>query len=218
MNDSNPLSRITAKWDSATIAPAPIRRLIVLLPNADINEALFARALWTLAAHNGAEIHIVAMVDDWADEGRVRLRVALLAALSRESGIEPCTRFETDTDWIRIVRRLYTPGDVVVCHAEQRASSGVRNFTIEFKPLSTFIAALRIPVCELQGVIRHQPRMTLKRAIRVWVLPLLVIVASLVLEVLFIRWARDWVEWMRQFALLVYTAIEILVITRLTTS
>jgi hypothetical protein len=196
-------------WRALDPAPRSIRRILLLLPNADLNEAMLARALWTLAGAHHASVHVIALIDDWADEGQVRLRVALLLALLRGSGIQPVEHYEKDTvDWISIVRRMYQPGDVVVCHAEQQLpvnNGGVPHLS----PLSTHIAMLHIPVCELHGAIKHPPAMTLRRVIKVWVLPVLIIVLSVGLEIVFMRWARNWAMWSRQAVLAAYTTFEI---------
>jgi hypothetical protein len=204
---------VAMTWRALDPAPHQIRQLLVLLPNAEINEAQLAHTLWTLAGEHHASVHILALINDWADEAQVRLRVALLIALLHGSGIEPAEHYERDsTDWISIVRRLYQPGDVIVCHAEQTLPLNNGRLPPHFSPLSTHIAMLHMPVCELRGAIKQMPAMTLRRAIRVWGLPLFIIFGSVALEILFMRWARDWVEWSRQSVLLAYTAAEIFMI------
>ena len=201
---------VAMTWRALDPAPHPFRRILLLLPNADINEAQLAHALWTLAGEHHASVYVLALIDDWADEAQVRLRVALLSALLRESGIEPEEHYEKDTtDWLSIVRRLYAPGDVVVCHAEQTMLESGGGMTARFSPLSTHIAMLHMPVCELRGVIKAKTAMTVRRAIRVWGLPLMVILVSIGLEILFMRWARNWAEWSRQAVLATYTTLEI---------
>lgn len=200
-------------WRALDPAPQPFRRILLLLPNADINEAQLARALWTLAGERQAAVHVIALIDDWADEAQIRLRVALLSALLRGSGIEPEAHYEKDTtDWLGIVRRMYAPGDVVVCHAEQTMPVNNGHFPPHFSPLSTHIAMLHMPVCEMRGAIKQMPAMTLRRVIKVWGLPLIIIFGSMALEILFVRWARDWVEWSRQAVLVAFTTVEILTV------
>lgn len=202
--------------DSLDDAPVCIRRWVVLLPNAEFNEAALARAIWTLAAHNDTAVHIIAMIDDWADDGQVRLRIALLSALLRQSGIEPTTEFETaSTDWVSIVQQVYAPGDAIVCHAEQKWLTGVDRRGVEIRRLSQAFAALHMPVCELHGIVRHPPAMTITRALKVWVLPLTVVIVSLALQVFFVQQAHNWAAWVRQAVLAAYTTAELCLITRL---
>lgn len=197
-------------WRALDPSPCQIRRLLVLLPNADLNEALLARALWTLAGERGAAIEIIALIDDWADEGQVCMRVALLVALLRGAGMEPAVHYERDsTDWIAIARRMHRPGDVIVCHAEQTLPASNGGLKPHVSPLSTHLAMLHMPVCELRGAIKTPPALTVRRAVKVWMVPLLIIVFSVVLEIVFVRWARNWAEWSRQAALATYTTLEI---------
>jgi hypothetical protein len=219
MLDSASPSGIAMTWRIPVLESPAIRRLIVLLPNADINEASLAQALWTLADGNGVAVHIIAMMDDWAAAGQIRLRLALLTAFLRESGIEPSVVLEeTTTDWVQITRREYRPGDAIVCHAEQRMPTGTRRLAIEFSPLSQYLLALHMPVYELRNALRCSPQMTFTRALRLWVLPILIIVGSLILEVAFMSWARAWAEWLRHLVLIVYTALEIVSIAWLAKS
>lgn len=216
MNEPTPPTSVGMTWRTLDPAPRRIRRILVLLPNADLNEAMLARVLWTLAGAHHASVHVIALIDDWADEGQVRLRVALLLALLRGSGIDPVEHYEKDTtDWISIVRRMYMPGDVVVCHAEQKLPVN-NNGAPHLSPLSTHIAMLHMPVCELHGAIKHQPPMTLLRAIKVWGLPLLIVVLSVGLEILFMHWARNWAMWSRQAVLATYTTLEIISVVWMT--
>lgn len=211
MNVLAPQTGTDVTWRALDPAPQNIRRLLLLLPNADIHEAKLARALWLLAGERQVDVHVVAMIDDWADEGEVRLRIALLSAMLRSSGIESKEYFERDsTDWESIVRRMYQPGDVVVCHAEQTLPMNNGRFLPHFSPLSTQLAMLHMPVCELRGAIKAQPAMTKHRAIRVWVLPMIVICLSFALQVIFVGATRAWAEWSRQAVLIIYTAAEIL--------
>jgi hypothetical protein len=204
-------------WRAIDPAPHQIRRLLVLLPNVDMNEALLARALWALAGEHQASVHVVALIDDWADEGQVRLRVALLSALLRGSGIEPVEHYEQDTlDWLDIVRRLYRPGDVIVCHAEQMLPASDGRFAPHLSPLSTHIAMLHMPVCELRGAVKETPAMTVRHAMKVWGLPLFILIMSFALEILFLRWARGWAEWSRQAVMAIYTTLEIVSVAWIT--
>lgn len=201
---------VAVTWHRSAPQSAAIRRLIVLLPDAEMNEALLARALWSLSAPEGAQVHIIAKVDDWANESLAHLRLAMVAALLRESGIEPATQLETSgTEWPQIVRRISLPGDVIVCDAEQKLPIHAQGLAVTFKPLSEYFAAMRMPVCVVHGMVRHQPRMTPRRVMKAWVAPLLIILISVVLEALFLHWARGWAEWARQGILAAYTAVEI---------
>lgn len=197
-------------WQGPAPQAGAIRRLIVLLPDAEINEAFLARALWSLSASGAAQVHIIARVDDWANESLARLRLAMVTALLRESGIEPVTQLEASgAEWPQVVRRISLPGDVIVCDAGQKLPIHAQGLAVTLKPLGEYFAAMRMPVCVVHGVVRYPPRMTPRRVMKVWVVPLLIIFVSVVLEAMFLHWARGWAEWARQGMLAAYTAVEI---------
>jgi len=102
------------EWHEYERAGAAITRLLVLLPNCDFREAVLANTLWTIVSRNGATVRLLAAVDDWSDEPRIRMRVALLAAMLRESGLDAEVEFVTGTDWVETVLARWMPGDVIV--------------------------------------------------------------------------------------------------------
>lgn len=201
----------TVTWRAAETAPARIERLLVLLPAGDVDVAELASALWMLASRSGAGIRIVAGIDTWAGEPQARLSVALLAALLRESGIEPEIEIVRDTNWAGLVLARHMPGDVIVCHAEQMAPGGAGGLSPKYAPLSHSLAKMRLPVCEISGIVHPYARNPM-RELMGWALPLLVVVGSLVLEIAFVRLARDMAVWIRQLSLAIYSAIELVTI------
>lgn len=203
-------------WRTLDLAPQPIRRFIVLLPNADLHEAALARALWAFAGERGASVQIIALIDDWADEGLVRMRTALLAALLRESGLNACITLEQDdADWMRIARREMRSGDALVCMAEQLYPARNAGAGIALAPLSKHLTMLRVPVCEMSGVLIAPPVPTFKRTFKTLLLPALIIAGSLALEVIFVNATHTWAGWVRHSAIAAYTAVELFSITRL---
>lgn len=209
-------SGVGMTWRTLDALAQPIHRFVVLLPNTDLHEAALARALWALAGERGATVQIIALIDDWADEGLVRTRTALLTVLLRESGLNGCAAYEqNDADWIRIARKGLRAGDAFVCMTEQ--TYPVRNDSagISFSPLSRHLAMLHVPVCELSGVLIAPPANTFKRTFKTLLLPALIIAGSLALEVIFVGVTRTWAGWVRHATIGAYTAIELFSITRL---
>ena len=157
-------SGIAVHWHTPDRPHTLIRRLIVLLPDTDMNEVVFARVLWMLAGHNGSRVRLIAKVEDWANRGLVEVRVALLESFLREANIELSTVFDDSTnDWVQIVRHEYLPGDAIVCHAEQKLPVRAQGFGIEVSSLSHHLAMLHMPVCELQGILIGLQKMTFVR-------------------------------------------------------
>jgi hypothetical protein len=202
---------ISTHWLTPDRPQTDARRLLVLLPDGDLNEAGLARVLWRVAGQHCSQAHLIVGIDDWASEGLAQLRVALLESMLREAGIETKSQLVPgDIDWMQTTRQQYVPGDVVVCLAEHKLPVRTHNFGVEVCSLSQHLAVLRMPVCELRGVVIHPPAMTVTRAIKVWMVPLLIIFGSLALEAMFFSWARNWAEWARNGALAIYTTLEVL--------
>ena len=185
-----------------------INRLLVLLPDEDIDEAALSSALWTMAARNGAGIHVIAAIRDWASEPQAQLRLGLLTALLRESDLETETEIVRDADLLRVAVDRRKPGDLVICPAGAPVVDGRAGLIPALHPLSVVFSPLGQPVRELSGIVR--PRRT--RGLREWtswLLPLAIVIGSLFLEVTFVRVAGDMANWARQLVIAVYTALEL---------
>ena len=99
--------------------PLPIKRLIVLVPPDDVDEAVLARRIWTMALHERCEVLYVALVRDVDYEARARRSLALLASMTRDARLQVATHLAFQSQWLKALRPLYQPGDAIVCLAEQ---------------------------------------------------------------------------------------------------
>jgi hypothetical protein len=103
----------------------PAQRLVVLVPTGLNDEATLAQHIWTLARTRSLSVLYVGRVARPQDEPSLRRRLALLAALTRDNdGVTADFRLSVGGDWLERVRASWRPGDLVVCHAEQRAAWG----------------------------------------------------------------------------------------------
>jgi hypothetical protein len=122
-----------------------MRRLVVLVPDADTDEAQLARQLWSIALQNELPVLLLGLNRDASSEPRARRRLATIASLARDARVHVDTRLEVGTDWIQAVRSVRRHSDLVVCHAEQHV--GIRR-----RPLSQWLTAeLHEPICVLAG-------------------------------------------------------------------
>lgn len=185
-----------------------IKRLLVLLPDEDIDEASLSSVLWTMAARNGAAIHVIAAIRDWANEPQAQLRLGLLTALLRESGVGAETEIVRDAELLRVAVERRKPGDLVICPAGTPAPDGQSVLIPALHPLSVVFSPMGQPVRELPGIVRPRARRAL-REWTTWLLPLAIVIGSLILEVAFVRVAGDMANWARQLVIAVYTAFEL---------
>ena len=145
-----------------TPATAPVekarshpKRLIVLVPQPEVDEAVLARRVWTLALSGRSEVLYVALVRDADDEARARRSLALLTSMTRDDRLRVTSQAVFQSQWLKALRPLYQPGDTIVCLAEQT----VKRLGRATLPLSEQLAvALGAPVHVLDGVsVEHPP-------------------------------------------------------------
>ncbi|MBI3177232.1 MAG: hypothetical protein HYZ35_04505 [Chloroflexi bacterium] len=99
----------------------PARRLVALVPAVEEADGELAKRLWSLATPRALDVLLVGLCSQTDDEMRVRRHLATLAALTRDERSHVDTCLGLGHDWLEVVRALGRPGDLVVCHAEQRA-------------------------------------------------------------------------------------------------
>lgn len=115
----------------------PAKRLIVLVPLSEVDEAVLARRVWTTALSTRSDVLYVALVNDADDEARARRSLALLASITRDDRLRVATHLAFQSNWLKALRPLVQPGDAIVCLAGQT----VPRFGRSALPLSEQLAA-----------------------------------------------------------------------------
>jgi hypothetical protein len=150
---STPPTRQTAIASASQLRPHA-KRLIVLVPQSEVDEMVLARHVWTMALSGHSQVLYVALVHDADDEARARRSLALLASITRDDRLRVATHLAFQSRWLKALRPLYQPGDAIVCPAEQT----VKRFGRSALPLSEQLAAaLGTPVHVLEGVSVERP-------------------------------------------------------------
>lgn len=132
-----------------------VNRLLVLVPDegADGNE--LARQVWALAAPCELPVLFVCALGAHVNrESAMRLRMATLASMIRDDRVDVSTEVVSRTSWVATVHRLWQPGDLVLCCAEQT----VQTLASGRQPLCQVLDfALEIPVFVLTGLYTAPP-------------------------------------------------------------
>lgn len=196
-------------------AYTPFQRLLVLLPNADIHEPQLAQRLWDIASPFHAAIHLICGFDDWSEEPTIRLRLALLTTLLRETGVEITSQLELGVKWVELVRHIYRHGDLVVCMKEHQVPDGIGFRDSSLKPISRYLDILHMSVHEISGAVIPSEPPSRWQFVRTWVLPMAVALIFFVLQIAIINWTRDWSEWAQKTALIASALTELTVIARI---
>ena len=129
--------------------PAPTR-LVVLVPNVDLDGAALARHIWKLAAPRQLAGLYLGWTAGPETEAQLRRRLANLAALTRDEGVVVSARPATGEGWLPALRGVWRPGDLIVAHSELH----VRLWGLIARPLgAALVAAMAAPVYVLSGFV-----------------------------------------------------------------
>jgi hypothetical protein len=171
----------------------PARRLVVLVPNVDVDEAALATQIWSLASPRSLAILFLGIFRGPETESVARRRLALLAAITRDDWTRVETRLEAAGNWPQLVRRYWQSGDLVVCHAEQMLSGwgGERRSLAQ-----TIVDALNTPVYVLAGFYAGLPLERPKWLMRLlaWLPPLAVLAIFFILQVSITQGTTGWLQ------------------------
>jgi hypothetical protein len=175
-------SDANAEWLSPqALRPAPISRLIVLVPSPELDETALARRIWTLALPRCLRVLYLSLGHQGELEWPMRRTLATLSALTRDSQVQVAHHVASAPDWIRAVRGVWRPGDLVICMAEQ----SVRRWG-NYIPLGAALwTTLDVPVGVLAGLELSMPPAGRALAARLvaWAVPLSILAGFTWLQV-----------------------------------
>ena len=142
--------------------PGPARRLIVLVPDADVDYAAATRRVWKLAVEMESRILFIGLCKDVADKPGLRRHLITMTAMVQDGKASAEACVEIGTSWIMTVKRNYQPGDLVVCFTQQRTG-------LLQKPLSQVLqSGLKIPVYIISGIFSYKPEWNLHSQAILW--------------------------------------------------
>ena len=147
-----------------------IDRLVVPVPSSDLDEAAFGQLVWRLATGADFGVLLLAKVREPQEELMIRRRLTTLAALMRRRLRPVETAVVYESTWIRAVRQVRRPGDVVVCPAKEPRAGGRARRTLADK----VVVEVKMPVYlldEFRPDLDPRPTFRLVR-ILAWAAPL----------------------------------------------
>ena len=166
----------------------PTHRLIVLVPNADLDYAAATRRVWELAGELGAHILFIGLCKETADELSLRRQLVTMTAMVQDGNASAEANVEVGSNWVSIVKRNYRSGDLVVCFAEQRAG-------LLQKPLTQILQSnLKIPVYILTDPSLQPPKSTWVSPVIAWSGFIAIILGFCMLQVRIIQLSTDWFQ------------------------
>jgi hypothetical protein len=185
-----------ARSTSAAAVDGPwpeAQRLVVLVPAELQSEGALAARIFEVAQPRGLNVLYLGLAIRPQDEARLRQRLALLAASTRDNhAVKSDYRLAVGQHWLTWLREMCQPGDLVVCHREQRLRRAWRTFPLA-EPLAAF---LRLPVVELEGLsaVEEPPLGEPARAVLFWLGAFLVLAGFFWAQVGIQGQAEPWVQ------------------------
>ncbi len=169
----------------------PARRLVVLVPDADVDEAALAARIWSLAAPRQLAVLFLGTARQAAEEFRARRRLALIAALTRDRTLRVDSLLAFGARWLEAVRTVHEPGDLIVCHSELVE-------TKRFRPMPlapALLAAVKAPIYVVAGFYPDlgPERPAWLAQLATWLPPLGLLVAFFALQARLAR-SSDWAQ------------------------
>lgn len=99
----------------------PARRLIVLVPESEVDVALTAQKIWELANALESRVQFLGLSKDAAHEPGIRRQLVTLSAMVGDENISVESKIEIGNNWLTVVKPGLQEGDVIVCFSGQRA-------------------------------------------------------------------------------------------------
>ena len=180
---------------SSPISPAPhsdiwsAHRLVVLVPDADVDYAAATRRVWELATNTGARILFIGLCHRAAQEPSLRRQLITMSAMAQDSKVPAEANVQFGTNWVDVVKSNWQAGDMIVCFAEQRAG-------LLYRPLSQILQSnLDIPLYILSGLYPQSPsRLNILSFIPLWAGLISIVVISFLLQIRIIALPQDWAQ------------------------
>ena len=124
---------------------AAARRLVVLVPNQDVDEVALAHAIWNVAFPPGLAVLLLGLCLNPNHEPRARRRLVTIAALIREPRVSVEMQLDFGRNWTPSLKSILQRGDIVICPAGQQTG-------IFREPLDLALEKLGSPIITLPGL------------------------------------------------------------------
>ena len=168
------------------------RRLVVLVPDFDVDEASLATRIWSMASPRHMQVLFLGTLRHDQERYRARRRLALIAAITRDRATHVESQLVLNADSLAAAQAVYQPGDIFVCHSEQMVSS----WRAAPAPLAErLLSVVNAPIYVLSGFYPNLRRegANLTKAVT-WLPPVLIVIAGFAVQ---IRLAQDTSGWLQ---------------------
>ena len=171
------------------VDPSAVQRLVVLIPDQDVDETEIAREIWELASPAKFSVLLLGVCSNSNEEPNVRRRLVTIAGLIREPRIVVDIQLDFGHNLIKSLKAILITGDVVICHAEQYIGMG-------HKPLNLALTEAGISVIIMTGFYPeiHKSAAALFRESLFWVVSVVIMGLFFWLQIRMLRVSDEWAK------------------------
>ncbi len=172
-----------------TDEPRPVHpsRLVVLVPDCDIDETELASRIWKMASSHRLGVLFLGLSRTISEEASLRRRLINLSALTRDPSITVETRLEFGKDWLVVLRSFLGIEDVLIFLTGH-------NLNGRGKPSMETLSVLGVPVWPMEGLYDLRTTSSFSRSSEVafWAVSLMIIIGFSVIQTKILRLQGDW--------------------------
>ena len=118
------------------------KRLVVLVPKPEINSLVLGRKIWDLARPRRIKVLYLHVARNLDEELRALHTMAELSAVTHDPMLQVDTQVLLNKSWPDVIKRIWTPGDLIVCFANQT----INEHFLRHKPISLVLETkLHVP-------------------------------------------------------------------------
>jgi len=167
----------------------PDNRLIVLVPDSEVDLLVAARRVWELAGAIGGRVRFLGLCNDVTREPALRRSLVTLSAMVQDGRMTIESGIEFGVDWLEVVKSNWRVGDVIACFEEKHVEWMHR-------PLNQILESnLNASVYVLSGLSDHDhPRPDWLSQILVWIGSVGIVAGSGLLQIRIASILRDGVQ------------------------
>jgi len=179
----------TLIYDSRPLPP--FKRLVVLIPPADLDEIKLARRLRSMMVPLKTGILLLALVNHEDEDPLARRRLINLAAILHDPLYTVESKTISGNRWIVEIQEHLSPGDILVCFSGHNTSI----WGLKSQPVGQALAnKLPYPVVLITSpAIRNTASQALSRRILGWMISFVIILVFLGLDMRIVQDTQGWV-------------------------
>ncbi len=212
LSETRPGARGVPLHVSDEIPLLKTRRLVVLVPDRDLDDVTLSREAWSLASQGSHEILYLTVIQDPERESRARRRLITLAAITRDAQTRVEAQVCFEPSYIKAVKNACQDGDMLVCLAGHKVSNGFRKRL----PLEiALVDSLHMPVILLTGIYQEPEEKTRDglRAALYWSVTLAILALFTWFEMAITQAASNWVGQLLLIVMILLEALTVVVWT-----